>query len=390
VFAGLAGLLVIGAAIGFRAADTKVSTRRAGTVATVEPTTTITSRSRALVPLSGLQPRVLMVPRRVYVPNGKSDTVSEIDPVTRRVVRTFRVGREPQHIVPAYDLSRLWVLDNSSGDLVPMDPATGDPGPPVKVTDPYNLYFTPDGSEAIVVAENQRRLDFRDPRTMALRRSIPVPACAGINHVDYSGDGAYLIATCEFAGRLAKIDWRSGRVLQVIDLPRDPADDSLAMPQDIRVTGDGHTFVVAEMMRGGIYFLDGDTMTLESFVPTGIGTHGITPSRDFRTLYVANRGSRGTSGRRHGPGSLAVVDVATRAVVARWAVPFGGSPDMGNLSTDGTELWLSGRFDSEVYVFDLVHGGLAARIPVGNGPHGLTYWPQPGSASLGHTGNMRG
>ena len=62
---------------------------------------------------------------------------------------------------------------------------------------------------------------------------------------------------------------------------------------------------------------------------------------------------------------------------------------MGNVTADGTELWLSGRFDAEVYVFDLVHGGFAARIPVGNGPHGLTVWPQSGRYSLGHTGNMR-
>jgi len=95
------------------------------------------------------------------------------------------------------------------------------------------------------------------------------------------------------------------------------------------------------------------------------------------------------NGAPHGPGSVSVIDLFTGAVVATWDVPFGGSPDMGNLNAAGTELWLSGRFDSEVYVFDTVNGGLAARIPVGDGPHGLAVWPQPGRFSLGHTGNMR-
>ena len=390
VFGGLAAVLFAGAVVGMNAGG-ETPARRAGVERSVEPTSTTTSIAEPtpLAPIGGLAPSVLMVPRRVYVPNGKSDTVSEIDPTTRTVVRTFKVGNEPQHIVPAYDLSRLWVLDNSSGDLVPIDPVSGNPGPPVKVKDPYNLYFTPDGVDAIVVAEQERRLDLRDPATMALQRSIDVPACDGINHIDYPGDGSYLIATCEFAGRLAKIDWRSGRVVDVMDLPRDPTDGSVAMPQDIRVGADGHTFYVADMMRGGLYVLDGDTMTVEAFIPTGIGTHGITPARDGRVLYVANRGSRGTKGQRHGPGSVSVVDAASRQVIANWPVPGGGSPDMGNLSTDGTELWLSGRFDSEVYVFDLVHGGMAARIAVGKGPHGMTYWPQPGHYSLGHTGNMR-
>ena len=62
---------------------------------------------------------------------------------------------------------------------------------------------------------------------------------------------------------------------------------------------------------------------------------------------------------------------------------------MGNITADGTQLWLSGRYDDEVYVFDLVRGGLLTRIPVGDAPHGLAVWPQPGRYSLGHTGNMR-
>ena len=162
-----------------------------------------------------------------------------------------------------------------------------------------------------------------------------------------------------------------------------------AMPQDIRVAPDGRTFYVADMTRGGLYVIDGASFQIKEFIPTGIGTHGLTPSRDGTKLYVANRGSTSPKGRPHGPGSIAVFDIATNRVIDTWSIPGGGSPDMGNLSTDGSELWLAGRFDSEVYVFDCIHGGLAARIPVGAGPHGLTYWPQPGHFSLGHTGNMR-
>jgi DNA-binding beta-propeller fold protein YncE len=161
------------------------------------------------------------------------------------------------------------------------------------------------------------------------------------------------------------------------------------MPQDIRAAPDGHDFYVADMMAGGLFVLEGGAFTVTQFIPTGIGTHGITPSRDATRLYVSNRGTNSVFGTAHGPGSVSVVDIATNTVTATWDVPGGGSPDMGNLNAAGTELWLSGRFDSEVYVFDTVNGGLAARIPVGEGPHGLTVWPQPGRFSLGHTGNMR-
>ena len=248
--------------------------------------------------------------------------------------------------------------------------------------DPYNMYFSPDGRFAIVVAEALKRLDFRDPHTFALRGSVSVPKCAGVNHADFSIDGRYLIATCEFAGALVKVDWVNRKVLGYLVLSR------RGMPQDIRVSPDGKVFYVAEMHAGGVYVIDGDAFQELAFIPTGVGTHGLYPSRDGRKLYVADRGSHRIGGPPRGKGSVSVIDFATRAIEATWPIPGGGSPDMGNVSADGKTLWLSGRYDGEVYAIDTASGEVR-RIPVGKEPHGLTVWPQPGRYSLGHTGNMR-
>ena len=62
---------------------------------------------------------------------------------------------------------------------------------------------------------------------------------------------------------------------------------------------------------------------------------------------------------------------------------------MGGVTADGSQLWLSGRYSSEVYVIDTNTGRLLHRIPTDAGPHGLLVWPQPGRFSLGHTGNTR-
>jgi YVTN family beta-propeller protein len=152
-----------------------------------------------------LSPVVRNFPSRIYVPNSESNSVDVIDPTTFRVIDHFEVGQQPQHIVPAYDLKTLWVLDDKGNGLTRIDPATGKEGATVPVADPYNLYFTPNGEDAIVVAESLHRLDFRDPQTMALKSSLPVP-CDGINHMDFSPGGRYLIASCEFDGKLVKID----------------------------------------------------------------------------------------------------------------------------------------------------------------------------------------
>ncbi|OXI93076.1 MULTISPECIES: YncE family protein [Burkholderia] len=323
---------------------------------------------------------------RIYVPNLRSNDVYVIDPATDQVVARFAVGRSPQHVVPAWDLQTLWVANNAEGrtdgSLTPIDPKTGKPGQPVNVDDPYNMYFTPDGHDAIVVAEAHARLDFRDPKTMALKSSLDVPQCKGINHADFSIDGRYALFTCEFGGKLAKIDFVNRKVVGYLEL------DRKGMPQDIRVSPDGKVFYVADMMADGVYVVDGDAFTKIGFIPTGVGTHGLYPSRDGTKLYIANRGSNRVHGPRHGKGSVSVLDFASRQVVATWPIPGGGSPDMGNVSADGTTLWLSGRFDDVVYAIDTTSGAVR-QIPVGMEPHGLTVWPQPGRYSLGHTGNMR-
>ncbi|HEY7105670.1 MAG TPA: YncE family protein [Acidimicrobiia bacterium] len=325
---------------------------------------------------------------RVYVPNLQSNTVSVIDPTKMQVVDTIQVGVNPQHVVPSWDLKTLWVTNNAEGrtdgTLTPIDPNTGQRrGPDVAVDDPYNMYFTPDGKSAIVVAEARKRLDFLDPQTMAHQVSVDVPECAGVNHGDFSIDGSFAIFTCEFQGSLVKVDTVNHKVLGYLTL------SGGGMPQDIRVSPDGSTFYVAEMMRGGVYTIDPYSFTETGFIPTGIGTHGLYPSRDGTKLYVANRGQDHVGNNvPNGPGSVSVIDFATSKVVATWPVPGGGSPDMGNVSVDGKTLWLSGRYDNVVYAINTDTGEMQ-KIAVGKEPHGLAVWPQPGRYSLGHTGNMR-
>src|SRR4029450_14147366 len=93
--------------------------------------------------------------------------------------------------------------------------------PALALDNPSTLYFPPHGRSAVVVAEARKRLDFRDPRTMALQSSLPVPGCGGINHGDFSIDGRYAIFTCEFEkGVLAKIDFVERKVLGYLSLSR--------------------------------------------------------------------------------------------------------------------------------------------------------------------------
>lgn len=311
-------------------------------------------------------------PARVYVPNSKSNSVSVIDPATFQVIDRFPVGRLPQHVTPSYDMKTLWVLNDRGNSLTRIDPTTGKPKGTIRVNDPYNMYYTPDGKYAIVVAEQQRRLNFLNAADMTLHHSLEVP-CKGVDHMDFSADGRYLIASCEFSGTLIKVDVERQEILGSLSLGRKN------MPQDVKISPDGSVFFVADMCAGGVHLIDGDQFRYISFLPTGKGAHGLYVSRDSRVLYVSNRDE----------GSVSVIDFGSRQAVAKWRLPGGGSPDMGGVSADGKVLWLAGRYNSEVYAIDTQDGKLLARIKVGREPHGLCVYPQPGRYSLGHTGIFR-
>jgi YVTN family beta-propeller protein len=328
-----------------------------------------------------INPRWRRDPVRVYVPNSLSDTVTVINPQTYKVIGEFPVGARPNHVTPSWDGSVLFVDDTDGNSLVPVSPATGKPGAPVRVADPYNLYFTPDGKDALVMAEALGRIDFRDPHTMRLRSSMHVP-CSGINHMDFTADGRFAVASCEFSAQLLYINMVTRQVVAAMrtgtptDMMRIPGG---SMPQDVRLSPDGKIFYVADMIANGVWLISATHFRKIGFIHTGRGAHGLLISRDARDVFVSNRNE----------GSVSVISTATNAVVHKWRIPGGGSPDMGGITPDGKVMWWGGRYNGVVYAMSTANGRLIARIPVGAGPHGLCIFPQPGRYSLGHTGNFR-
>ena len=319
-----------------------------------------------------LTPATRGVPYRIYVPNSGGSTVTVINPVTYQVITTYQAGLNPQHVVPGYGMRTLYVTNDLANSLTPINPVTGRPsGKNIPVDDPYNMYYTPDGQYAIVVAEARQDLDFRDTKTFALRHRIHV-SCAGVDHIDFAATGAYLIATCEFGGRLVRVDLHTLKIVGYLNLPG-------SAPQDIKLDPAGHIFYIADKNHAGVWMVDAATFKLAGFIPTGPDAHGLYPSRDARYLYVTNRGN----------GTISLISFATRKIVTTWRIPGGGSPDMGNLSPDGKVFWVSGRYDDVVYAINTANGHLMAKIAVGVQPHGLCVWPQPGRYSLGHTGITR-
>ena len=318
-----------------------------------------------------LSPAVQGDPSYVYVPNGVPGTVEVIDPRTYRIVRTISLGYRsfPEHVTPSWNLRWLYVDTSAANELAVIDPRTGKLSRIIHgIEHPYNLYFTPDGSRAIDVAEYFNRLDFLDPHTWKLIKSVPMP-CSGPDHLDFSSSGTYLMLGCEFDGHDVKVDWRRMRVMRTMDIG--------GLPVDVKLAPDGRDFFVANQGTGGVYVIDPIRMKVRKFIRTGRGAHGMAVGRDTTKLYLSNRLA----------GTISVLDFASRKVVHTWHV--GGSPDMLQVSPDGSQLWFSNRYGTTVSVVSTANGHLIRSIQVGGDPHGLTYFPQPGRYSLGHNGVYR-
>ncbi len=352
-------------------------------VVPVEPTTTTATSSTTIssttvppAPLNlyaaalgpSLTPGVADVPVRVYVPNSGAGTLSVIDPTTFEVVDRVAVGRVPHHVTPSWDLSRLYVNNTEGNTLTVIDPRSGQPIETIPITDPYNLYFTPDGSKAIVVAERYQRLDFYDPVTWQFLKSVPIP-WPGVDHGDFTADGRWFLASTEFSGQVVKVDTVTMELAAHLTVG--------GLPIDVKISPDGAVAYVTNQGRHGVSIVDPESMTEIGFLDTGKGAHGLNVSRDARSLYVSNRLD----------GSITVIDLAARAVFGTWTV--GGSPDMMQVSADGSQLWVSNRYHGSVSVIDTATGGVLHTIATGAGAHGLSLFPQPGNHSIGHNGVYR-
>ena len=272
-----------------------------------------------------------------------------------QIVEHFAVGGLPQHVTPSWDLKTLYVDNDHGNSLTPIDPNTGQTGH-AHSRDRSVQPVLHTRRPATRSSSRRRRAGSTSATRIRCSSSTRCRSRATASTTWTSPRTAsFALASCEFSGDLLVVDMQHQTVVQTVTLPR----AARTSPQDVKLSPDGSLFYVADMTNGGCgRSTRRPSRSSASCRPGAARTVCIrvaTPSTSMSATGTRERSASSTS--RRGRSSHT------------WVIP-GGSPDMGGVSVDGRVLWLSGRYNAEVYAISTTDGHLLARIPVGAGRTG--------------------
>ena len=149
---------------------------------------------------------------RGYTGNMRDHTVSELDLVAHRAVRSFPVPAVPEAINVTPDGKEVWIGSNQTGQVSVLDPATGTVTKAAEgLKWPYRMLFTPDGRQVIVPDPTLNQVRFID---RAARREIGTLSLPGAPQgVTITPDGRHVFQSLAADTRVTIIDPSSRAVV---------------------------------------------------------------------------------------------------------------------------------------------------------------------------------
>jgi len=294
----------------------------------------------------------------VIVLNSGEASVSVIDPLARKEIKRFEVGKEPHHLMRTPDGQSLIVANAVGNDLMFLDPATGDIQRRMRdIADPYQLGYSPDRKWFVTAALRLDRVDVYavegEGPAKVLRpvRRLKMPSAP--SHLVFSSDSQFVFATLQDSFEVAAIrlaDQSPVWKIKVGDLPA-----------GIWMTPDDKHLLVGVMGRDYVEVIDWRAQKSVRKIRTGKGAHNFRPLGDGRHVLVSNRVD----------GTVSMVDMHTLEKKFDIAVPNG--PDCMDVTADGRQLWVTQRWSKSVAVVDLAERKVIDTIRVGKSPHGIFF-----------------
>ena len=307
-----------------------------------------------------LQPVLVFAaePKLAIILNSGEATVSLIDMASRKVTKTFHVGKEPHHLMMTPDEKTLLVANAAGDDIVLLNPITGDmTGRIPKIIDPYQIGYSPNNKWFVTAANRLDRVDVYAANGAEFKLAKSIPAAKTPSHIAFTSDSKLAFVTLQDSAEVVAIDLEKQVIIW--RMPTGPVPAGLWMtPKDqyllVGITGADYVQVIDWRNRKEI-----------KRIKTANGAHNFRPLGDKKHVFVTNRVTS----------SISLLNMQTLEKVGDiTGLPAG--PDDMELTPDGKTLWVTLRFSKKVGVIDVPSMKLIDVIPVGRSPHGVFFYPR--------------
>jgi YVTN family beta-propeller protein len=297
-------------------------------------------------------------PKLAVVLNSGEATVSLVDMQTKKVTKTFYVGKEPHHLMMTPDEKTLLVANAVGDDIALLNPLTGEiTGRIPKIIDPYQIGYSPNNKWFVTAANRLDRVDLYAANGAEFTLVKSIPAAKTPSHIAFNSDSQWAFVTLQDSAEVVAIDLNLQRI--VWRMPTGPVPAGLWMtPKDqyllVGITGADYVQVI-----------DWRNQKEIKRVKTGNGAHNFRPLGDKKHVFVTNRVAN----------SVSLLNMQTLEKIGDiTGLPAG--PDDMELTPDGKTLWVTLRFSKKVGVIDVPSMKLTDVISVGRSPHGVFFYPR--------------
>jgi PQQ-dependent catabolism-associated beta-propeller protein len=283
---------------------------------------------------------------KAYVSNEKSNTISVIDTVDRKVVGTIKVGQRPRGIaitrdqkyvlVAVGDDDTIQMIDTASNSVVDTLPSGPDPelftddpsgrllyvanendntvtiidierrvrlGDVEVGVEPEGMGLSPDGKILVNTSETTNMAHFIDTATRQIVANILVDARP--RFALFKNDGSELWVSSEIGGTVSIIDPVKYAVKRRINFAIPGMRQEAIQPVGIAITQDGKTAFVALGPANRIAVIDGATHQVQKYLLVGQRVWHMAFTPDEKYLFTTNGVSNDVS----------VIDVAALKVI---------------------------------------------------------------------------
>ena len=300
-----------------------------------------------------------------YIANFEDGTMSVINTITKSVISNFSVGSTPLGVSVSPDGSRVYVTNSgtNTNTVSVINTATNTVLAIIPVgTSPWGICTSPDGSLVYVANKGANTVSVINTASNIVINTISV----GVSPwgVCESHDGSAVYVT-NGTNNISIINTANNMVAGNITL------NAGAAPQGICISPDDSKLYVANGNLGSVSVVDIATKSVVASCGVGSFPYGICISPDGSRVYVANANI----------GGVTVINTATNTVVT--TIEPNTSPESVSISQDGSLLYIVHTDQDAVSVVNTATNALEYSIPVGSGPSSMGNFLVNGSGCSG-------